>query len=103
MKNLASISAALLSIIVVAVGFGLCSNDRAQATPLPQEPQKPAAASQQPPGNSNASDPESQYSSSFAYLAWSLFLQAVAPTDGALTFETWTEQCELNPKIIGCP
>jgi hypothetical protein len=34
---------------------------------------------------------------------WRLFLQAVAPTNGSLAFETWTEQCQLNPSLVGCP
>ena len=107
MRNVISLSAALLSIIGAAVGFGLDSNDRAQAAPLQQKPGKPAAASQQPTVNSSAQpasgDPESQYGVSFHFLAWSLFLQALAPSDGSLTFETWTEQCQLTANMIGCP
>ena len=50
-----------------------------------------------------SADPESLYGPSFAFLAWNLFLQAVAPTNGSLTFETWTEQCELSAGMVGCP
>lgn len=38
-----------------------------------------------------------------ARYAWFLFVQAVKPANGALTFETWTEQCKLNPNMVGCP
>lgn len=38
-----------------------------------------------------------------ARFAWSLFVQAVRPSGGSLTFETWTEQCQLNPALAGCP
>jgi hypothetical protein len=38
-----------------------------------------------------------------AMYAWFLFVQAVTPANGSLTFETWTEQCQLNPAMAGCP
>src|SRR5262245_6217042 len=38
-----------------------------------------------------------------AAFAWRLFVHAVTPSQGALTFETWTEQCQLNPQMLGCP
>jgi hypothetical protein len=41
-----------------------------------------------------------------ARYAWYLFLQAMAPANGPsgpLTFESWTEQCQLNPNMITCP
>jgi len=39
-----------------------------------------------------------------AAYAWFLFVQAVTPAaNGSLTFETWTEQCQLNPAMVGCP
>jgi len=37
-----------------------------------------------------------------AHLAWLFFEQLVQPTNGSLTFETWTEQCQLNPSMLGC-
>lgn len=37
-----------------------------------------------------------------AHFAWLLFVQAVQPTNGSLAFETWTEQCQLNPLMVGC-
>ncbi len=107
MKNRIRLSAALLSIVAVAACFGVYSKDRVEAATRPQEPEKSATASQQPAVNISAQpasgEPESQYGPSFAYLAWSLFLQAMAPANGSLTFETWTEQCQLNPNMIGCP
>jgi hypothetical protein len=27
----------------------------------------------------------------------------MAPANGSLTFETWTEQCQLSPNMVGCP
>jgi hypothetical protein len=107
MKNRIPLSVALLSIVAVAVCFSIYSKDRVEAAARPQEPEKSASASQHPAANiapqAASTGPESQYGPSFAYLAWSLFLQAMAPADGSLTLETWTEQCELNPNMIGCP
>jgi hypothetical protein len=40
-----------------------------------------------------------------ARYAWFLFLQAMAPASGPggpLAFENWTEQCVLNPNMVGC-
>lgn len=42
-------------------------------------------------------------STATAAYAWFLFVNAVSPTNGSLTFETWTEQCQLNPGMAGCP
>ena len=39
----------------------------------------------------------------FAQFAWMLFVQAARPAGNLLMFETWTEQCQLNPLMIGCP
>jgi hypothetical protein len=107
MKNRIPLSVALLSIVAVAVCFSIYSKDRVEAAARLQEPEKSASASQHPAANiapqAASTGPESQYGPSFAYLAWSLFLQAMAPADGSLTLETWTEQCELNPNMIGCP
>jgi hypothetical protein len=74
----------LLSIALVAACLGAYSRDASEAATPPQEP-------------------ESLYGPSFAYLAWNLFLSAMAPAEGSLTFETWTEQCQLTPDMIGCP
>src|SRR3569623_2756208 len=39
-----------------------------------------------------------------AQFAWKLFVQAMAPPrSGSLTFESWTEQCALQPQMVGCP
>lgn len=38
-----------------------------------------------------------------AQFAWLLFVHAMKPANGALTFETWTEQCQINPAMAGCP
>src|SRR5579875_1877898 len=84
MKTCVRLSAALLSIVAIAVCFGGHTTGRVEAATRPQ-------------------DPESLYGPSFAYLAWNLFLTAMAPSNGSLTFETWTEQCQLTPDMAGCP
>jgi hypothetical protein len=38
-----------------------------------------------------------------AEFVWRLFVQATRPAGSLLMFETWTEQCQLNPLMIGCP
>jgi hypothetical protein len=107
MKNHFRLSAALLSIVAVFGCFGVYSKDRLEAATRPQESEKSAAATQHSAVDISAQaasgEPENQYGPSFAYLPWSLFLQAMAPADGPLTFETWTEQCQLSPDMIGCP
>jgi hypothetical protein len=107
MKNRTRLSAALLSIVAIAACFAIYSKDRVEAAPRPQESRRSTATSQQPAANISAepgsADPESLYGPSFAFLAWNLFLQAVAPANGSLTFETWTEQCELSAGMVGCP
>ena len=107
MKDRTRLSAALLSIVAIVACFSIYSKKPVEAAPRPQEPEKSAAASQKPAVNTSAqpasAEPESQYGPSFAYLAWSLFLEAMAPANGSLTFETWTEQCELASNVIGCP
>jgi len=106
MKNRMRLSAALLALVAVATCFGVYSRERAEAASRPLEPQKPAAAYQQPVANMSA-QPASEdafYGPSFDSLAWGLFLEALAPaSNGSLTVETWTEQCQLNPNAIGCP
>jgi hypothetical protein len=107
MKNCIRLSAALLLIVAMAASFGIYSKKSVEAAPRPQEPEKSAAGSQQPAVDATAPQasamPENLYGPSFAYLAWNLFLEAMAPANGSLTLETWTEQCELNPNLIGCP
>lgn len=88
--------AVLLCIVAMTACFSLYTRNRAEAATRPQQ----AADA----GNQQVSaEPEATYGPSFAYLAWSLFLQAMAPADHSLTFETWTEQCQLNPNMVGCP
>ena len=107
MKNCTRPFAALLSIVAIAACFGIYSKKPVEAALRPQETEKSAASSQKPAVSTSvqpaSADPESQYGPSFAYLAWSLFLQAMAPANGSLTFETWTEQCELSRGVVGCP
>jgi len=107
MKNRIRLSAALLLMVGVSAYFGIYSKVRAEAATRFQEPEKPAAALQQSTTNgvadSTSAEPQALYGPGFAYLAWSLFLHAMAPADGSPTFESWTEQCELSPNVIGCP
>lgn len=106
MRNCLKLSAALLSIVAVAACFGVYSKGYAEAATRPQEPGKSVAAPQQPAVNMSAEasrEPDNLYGPSFAYIAWSLFLEAMAPAGGSLTFETWTEQCQLNSDMVGCP
>src|ERR1700729_616744 len=106
MNNRVRVSAALLSVVTIAACFGIYSKDRVEAATRPQEPQKSSVPSQQPAANGTqpeSADPESVYGPSFAFLAWNLFLRAMAPVNGSLTIETWTEQCQLNPNMVGCP
>jgi hypothetical protein len=106
MKNRIRLSAALLSIVAIAVCFGIDSKDRVEAATRPQEPEKSSTPSQQPAVNGaqpDSAEPESVYGPSFAFLAWNLFLRVMAPANGSLTIETWTEQCQLSPNMVGCP
>lgn len=79
--------------------FGMHARDHAEAATRPQTPQ----AQTNPASSAQTDLPQAEYGPSFEYLAWSLFLQIMSPTDGAPTFESWTEQCQLNPAIVGCP
>jgi len=63
----------------------------------------PAAAEEQPITQAAAAavtigDPVSE-----VQFAWLLFVYAAQPANGSLMFETWTEQCQLNPAMLGCP
>ena len=105
MKKRISLLAALLSIAAVVACLCVSSQERAEAAPAPQEAQKLATQSDQsaPGGKSTAIAAVNQYDPSYAWLAWQLFMRAMAPENGFLTFETWTEQCQLNPDAVGCP
>lgn len=50
-----------------------------------------------------AARPTAGNAESVAAYAWFLFVEAVKPANGSLTFETWTEQCQLSPGLFGCP
>jgi hypothetical protein len=96
MNDRIRVATVLFSIVAVASVLGL-SRNRAEAATAPQQAGKSAAQSGQPPGGVN------QYDPSYAWLAWQLFLRAMAPENGSLAFEAWTEQCELSPDATGCP
>ena len=38
-----------------------------------------------------------------ARYAWFMFTEAMKPVNGGLNFESWSEQCQLNPSLAGCP
>jgi hypothetical protein len=82
MKNRLRLSAALFSLVAVAACFDVYCKDPVEAA-TQQEPEKSAATSRHPAVDINAqpesAEPESLYGFSFAYLAWNLFLQAIAP------------------------
>jgi hypothetical protein len=50
-----------------------------------------------------AAKPAVGNSDSEAQFAWLLFAYAMSPSNGGLNFEGWTEQCQLNPALVGCP
>jgi hypothetical protein len=106
MRNCIRLCAALLLIAAVAACFGIYSRDRAEAATRPEQ-QESAPASQRAAANMTAmpgsDESDSHYGPSFSYLAWNLFMQIMAPTNGSPTFETWTEQCQLNPNTVACP
>lgn len=62
------------------------------------EPETKTVGGERPGGKPILGDPVSE-----AQFAWNLFVQAVSPSGSSLTFENWTEQCQLNPAMIGCP
>ncbi len=107
MKTHSNIFAALLSILAVAVCLNL-NQYRVEAATAPQEPKKATskeAAAKQPKVNMSAK-PTAGDAVGQARFAWYIFLQATAPSsgpNGPLAFENWTEQCQLNPNMIGCP
>jgi len=109
MKNCIRLCAGLLSIAVVAACFGIWSRDGAEAAVRQDEQQQSAPAPQQAAANMSAmqgqgsDESDSNYGPSFSYLAWDLFVQVMSPANGSPTFETWTEQCQLNPGTVGCP
>lgn len=107
MKHRISVSAALLSLVAAAAVFGVYSRDRAEAATGPQEAlpslATPAQAAGNPAAQSTSGEGVNQYDPSYSWLAWQLFLKVMAPTNGSLTFETWTEECQLSTDMVGCP
>jgi len=107
MKHCVKVPAALLSIVAVAACLGVysgdCSQNLVQAATRQQEPEKSFPQSTESSAQLSSAEPESVYGESFAFLAWNLFLQVMAPADESLNFETWTEQCQLSPNMVGCP
>src|ERR1700729_2554757 len=87
MKNRIRSSAALLLIAALAACFGIYSRDRVEAATRPQQPEKSSTPYQQPAVNGaqpDSAEPESVYGPSFAFLAWNLFVRAMAPANGSL-------------------
>jgi len=95
-----------LSIVVVLACLAVGSRDAAKAATASQDAGSGAASAPQAANADHARSPAElhrQYDPSFSWLAWQLFLRIMTPTNGSLTFETWTEQCQLNPSAVGCP
>ncbi len=107
MKNKLSVPLLLILAVTACLSF-FYTPHHVQAATGPEEYQKPATkktASQQP-GAVMKDRPTAGDSASTAQFAWLLFLYAMQPSTGPggpLTFENWTEQCQLNPNQIGCP
>lgn len=77
-----------------------CRNE----APTPKTPEKPPEPTASAPDLS--ARPAAGDSAGQARFAWYLFIQAMTPStgpNGPLAFENWTEQCSLNPNMIGCP
>ena len=107
MQHRIRLSAALLSLVAVAAVFGVYSRDPAEAATGPQEPVKYSASPGQTPAardaQSTSAEGVNQYDPSYSWLAWQLFLKVMAPSNGSLTFESWTEECQLSAEMVGCP
>ncbi|MGH8656643.1 MAG: hypothetical protein ACREYE_32645 [Gammaproteobacteria bacterium] len=104
MKHRVLATAAALSILAVAVALNVYSDQSPGAAS--QKPAAKQAASAQPGTDLSARPTAAGDTVGEARFAWYLFLQAMAPANGPigpLAFETWTEQCQLNPSMIGCP
>lgn len=84
--------------LAAAVGFILYSGHQLSEGAV-AEGKKPAgeaaspAAQQKPAVGDEAED---------AHFMWRLFIQAMTPAKGGLNVEGWSEQCDLNPAMIGC-
>jgi hypothetical protein len=64
----------------------------------------PATAAEPPITQAQANAIKAGDGVSEAQFAWLLFVQAMQPANNnLLMFETWTEQCQLNPAMVGCP
>jgi hypothetical protein len=98
MRKRFKLSAALLSILVLSITVTLYSagppGAKKSAVKSPAARQLADLSAKPAAGDAGAQ----------ARFAWYLFLQAMKPTaDGSLTFEGWTEQCQLNPAMAFCP
>lgn len=94
MSKRIGLAALLLSILSSAPVHG--------ADP-PKEPAKAAAPEKTAETVNGIARPAIGNPVSEAQFVWYLFVDAVRPAGGSLTFENWTEQCQLNPKLLGCP
>jgi hypothetical protein len=91
MKRHALVCGVALSILAGSVGLGVHSSGASAAPPEATD------LSAKPTLGDGVGE---------ARFAWYLFIQAMSPSSGPggpLAFENWTEQCQLNPAMIGCP
>ena len=63
----------------------------------------PVTAQQPPITQAQAQAVKANDPVSVAQFAWLLFAQAMQPANNLLMFETWAEQCQINPAMNGCP
>lgn len=89
-------------LVAVLSLFAITACREKQTQKAPEQPAaQPAASAQDLSARPTADDTAGQ-----ARFAWYLFIQAMTPASGPggpLAFENWTEQCDLNPNMIGCP
>ena len=89
-------------LVAVLSLFAITACREKPSQTAPEKPAaQPAASAQDLSARPTADDTVGQ-----ARFAWYLFIQAMSPANGPggpLAFENWTEQCALNPNMIGCP
>jgi hypothetical protein len=90
---------------LAAVGLTACS-EKVTEKPSEKPPEKPAEKPAAEAAVALNTRPTAGDNVAQARFAWYLFIQAMTPSTGSggpLSFESWTEQCSLNPNMIGCP
>ena len=90
----------LVAVLALLAAFGLTAcPEKVSEKPSEKPPEKPAAEA----AVALNTRPTAGDSVAQARFAWYLFIQAMTPSTGPggpLSFESWTEQCQLG--TIGC-